>query len=49
MSKDGRIWWEIPRRPDTEWLFKSVLDEKKDDLVESDDPKSSSDDKNMRK
>lgn len=31
MSKDDKIWWEIPRRPDTEWLFKSELDEEEEE------------------
>lgn len=27
MSKEDGTLWEIPRQPDTEWLFESNLDE----------------------
>lgn len=27
MNKEGRIWWEITRRPDTEWLFEDMDNE----------------------
>lgn len=37
MSKDDKIWWEIPRRPDTEWLFKSELDEEEEEEEEEEE------------
>lgn len=35
MQNDDKIWWEVPRRPDTEWLFKSVLDEENENGLEA--------------
>lgn len=33
MSKQDETLWEIPRRPDTEWLFESDLDGEREEIV----------------
>lgn len=30
MSKEDGTLWEIPRRPDTEWLFESDVDKEEE-------------------